>query len=159
MTPLTKAANLEERARALVEDVLAEGPHFVVDFSVRGSAGSLAVDVFVDSDTALGADVLAGISHEVGYALDTEDVIPGRYMLNVSSPGVDKPLRLPRQYRKNIGRALRVHFQREDEGGFTEILGTLVAADTESIRVSLSDTESRCINYADILWAKVQLPW
>jgi len=148
---------LKDRVAALVDDILADGPCFLVEVAVRGSAGSHAVDIFVESDDVLDAHRLGQISREVGYALDTDDVIPGRYMLNVSSPGAKRPLRLPRQYRKMVGRDLRVHYRKED-GNYTEVTGRLAAASSEQITLSVQ-AETLGIRYNDILWAKVQLPW
>ena len=161
MTKTAKTAQPEvlDRVRGLVEEVLAGTPHFIVEFDVRGARGSQAVDVFLDSDDALGVGTLAQISREIGFLLDTEAALPGRYRLNVSSPGVDRPLKLPRQYRKNVGRRLRVHYRKPGGEGYTETLGDLVEADDEAVEVVLSGAERRRIPYDDILWAKVQLPW
>ncbi len=155
----TVAPEVDARVKALVEEVLAGSPHFLVELEVRGAPGSQAVDVFIDSDEGLGVDTLARISREVAFLFDAEDVIAGRYRLNVSSPGVDRPLKLPRQYKKNVGRALRVHYRKPDGDGYTEVLGDLVEADDEAIEVVVKGGQRRRILYADILWAKVQLPW
>ena len=161
MTKTTKTAPPDAyvRAQGLVEEVLADTPHFLVAFEVRGAPGSQAVDVFIDSDDALGADTLAQISREIAFLFDTEDVIAGRYRLNVSSPGVDRPLKLPRQYKKNVVRMLRVHYHKPSGDGYTEVLGKLAAADDEGIDVAAAGGQRRRIHYGDILWAKVQLPW
>ncbi len=161
MTKTTKtvAPDVDARVKALVEEVLAGSPHFLVELEVRGAPGSQAVDVFIDSDEGIGVDTLAQISREVAFLIDAEDVIAGRYRLNVSSPGVDRPLKLPRQYKKNVGRALRVHYQKPDGDGYTEVLGDLVEADDEAVEVVVKGSRRRRIRYADILWAKVQLPW
>ena len=158
-TAKTTEPVLLDRIRGLVEEVLAGTPHFIVECQVRGAPGSQAVDVFLDSDEALGVDTLAQISRDIGFLFDTEEVLPGRYRLNVSSPGVDRPLKLPRQYRKNVGRKLRVHHRKPEGDGNTETLGDLVDADDEAVEMALSDAERRRIPYDDILWAKVQLPW
>ena len=160
MTMTTKTALPAPFARAqgLVEEVLAGSPHFLVAFEVRGAPGSQAVDVFIDSDDALGVDTLAQISREVAFLFETENVIAGRYQLNVSSPGVDRSLKLPRQYKKNVGRMLRVHYQKPEGDGYTEVLGKLAAADDEGVDIAATG-ERRRIRYTNILWAKVQLPW
>ncbi len=148
-----------ERAWQLVEEVLADSPDYLVDCTVRGAAGSRAVDVFVDSDNTIGVDRLADISREVAFLLEANEVIRGPYRLNVSSPGVDRPLTLPRQYRTNIGRSLRVHFRRTDDSGYTEITGVLTGADEDGIVVTQEKKRPVRITYSQILWAKVQLPW
>ena len=148
---------LQDHVAALVEGILRDGPCFAVEIAVRGKVGSQAVDVFVESDAALDAYALGQISREVGYVLDTDEVMPGPYTLNVSSPGADRPLRLPRQYRKMIGRRLRVHY-RQASGTCTEVVGALEYADAERIAVAARN-EPVTISYDNILWAKVQLPW
>lgn len=148
-----------ERARELVEEVLVGSPDYLVDCTIRGAAGSRAVDVFVDSDNTIGVDRLADISREVAFLLESNGVVRGPYRLNVSSPGVDRPLQLPRQYRTNIGRSLRVHFRRVDDSGYTEIAGILTSADEDGIVVAQEKKTPVRIAYSHILWAKVQLPW
>ena len=148
---------LQDRVAALTAGVLEGGPCFAVDVVVRGRKGAHVIDVFVESDTVLDAHVLAGISRELGYVLDVTDAVPGSYTLNVSSPGADRPLRIPRQYRKMVGRSLRVHY-RLPKSRYTEVVGTLEAADTDGITIAAQDGP-RSIGYGEVLWAKVKLPW
>ena len=149
----------EARIRELLEEVISGSSVFVVDVEVRGSRGSSVVNVFVDSDEGVGVDDLARISRELEFLLDSEDVIPGRYSLNVSSPGLDRPISMPRQYKKNIGRMLRVHYRKEDDSGNAEALGKLLEADVSLIVLEVSDADVRRIPFDRIIWAKVQLPW
>ena len=148
---------LEERVCTLVENMLKGGPVFLVEFSVRGTQGSHVIDIFVESDDALGVNQLAELNREIGFILDTEDIMSGRYTLNVSTPGVKRSLRLPRQYRKHLGRKLRVHYRKENDG-FTETCGELVAVKESYIQIQ-NGTKSAEIPHNDIQWAKVQLPW
>lgn len=147
------------RVRELTEEVIGNASVFVVDAQVRGTRGSHVVEIFVDSDEGLDVDELARISREVEFLLDMEDLIPGKYSLNVSSPGLDKPLALPRQYKKNVGRPLRVHYKKQDGSGNTEAEGKLIAAGDEIIKIEVSDEDVLQIPFDDIIWAKVQLPW
>ncbi len=150
-------STLQERVASLVDDLLGEGPCFAVDVVVRGSQGSHAVDVFIESDDALTVFALGRVSRELGYVMDVHDVMPGPYRLNVSSPGANRPLKVPRQYRKMVGRDLRVHFRRPD-GRNTEVVGRLEMADAERIHIR-GPKGSQSISYQEILWAKVALPW
>lgn len=154
-----ETADLTVQVRELVEEAIEGTNLFVVDVEVRGTRGSRVVEIYVDSDDELGVGQLADVSREVEFLLDMKDLIPGRYKLNVSSPGLDKPLRLPRQYRKNVGRPLRVHYQKADGSGATESEGTLKAADEEAIELEVASGDVRRIRLEDIVWAKVRLPW
>lgn len=148
---------LEERVQALVEGVLEGGPIFLVEFSVRGSKGSHAVNVFVESDEDLGVNQLVELSREIGFVLDVKDIMPGRYTLNVSTPDATRTLRLLRQYRKHIGRNLRVHY-RKQEDAFTEVCGELLSVQESSIQIQNGKGAVKIL-HEDIRWAKVQLPW
>lgn len=148
---------LEERVCTLVENMLKGGPIFLVEFSVRGTQGSHVIDIFVESDDTLGVNQLAELNREIGFILDTEEIMPGRYTLNVSTPGAKRRLRLPRQYRKHLGRKLRVHYRKENDA-FTETCGELVAVEESHIQIQ-NGTQSAEIPHGDIQWAKVQLPW
>lgn len=150
---------IARRVRELVEEVIGGSPVFLIDVQVRGNRGSRVVEIFVDSDEDLDVDELARISREVEFLLDLEDLITGKYSLNVSTPGLDKPLLLPRQYTKNIGRSLRVHYRKPDGTGNTEVEGELRAVSDDAIDMEASKDETVRIRLSDIIWAKVQLPW
>ncbi len=152
------ARQIADRVRAFTEEVIAGTPYFIVDVEVRGHKGTRVVEIFVDSDTDLSHDQLATISNEVGFLLDVEDVIDGSYTLEVSSPGIKRPLTMPRQFKKNVGRVLRVKY--ESEGGTTEnTTGELLAADDEAITIEAAPDEPVRIPYDAIERAKLELPW
>lgn len=72
-----------------------------------------SVQVVVDADGGVGLDAIAEVSREVSTALDAAEesgaaVVPGEYVLEVSSPGVDRPLTEPRHWRRNVGRLVSV---------------------------------------------------
>ncbi len=146
------------QVRAFTEEVIAGTPYFIVDVEVRGHKGTRVVEIFVESDAELNHDDLARISNEVGFLLEVEDVIDGGYTLEVSSPGIKRPLTMPRQFKKNEGRELRVKYECED-GGAENTLGTLCTADDETITLELASGETQRIPYDAIERAKLELPW
>lgn len=149
---------ITERVRSITEDVITGTPYFIVDIEVRGHKGTRVVEIFIESDTDLSHDDLARISSEVGFMLDVEEVIDGGYTLEVSSPGIKRPLTLPRQYKKNVGRGVRVKYESED-GGTENIVGTLRDADDERIELELPSGEIKRIPLASIERTKLELPW
>ncbi len=150
---------LEEKIRQIAEQVIGQGPLYVVDVNVRGNKGSRGVTVYIDGDEGVDVEHLARISREVGFILDTEEIVAGKYTLSVSSPGVDRPLTLPRQYRKNIGRTLEVVWRRNPEEGSTTLQGELLDANEESIRIGLPKNEPVVVPFPEIEKAVVKLPW
>jgi ribosome maturation factor RimP len=86
------------------------------------------VEVFIDSDSGISFKTCQRISRYLEQYFDEEQWLGEKYILDVSSPGVDRPLKLTRQYIKNVGRNLEVTDQ---EGARQK--GTLVAADEDKI--------------------------
>lgn len=142
-----------DRVRKIVETVVPLDEVYIVDIVVRGRQGSRVVEVYLDSDDGVGLDQLASYSREVGFLLEAEDVIKGHYRLNVSSPGADRPMTLPRQMRKHVGRTLAV---KQGEGDSVE--GVLKAADEEGIVLKKGKQEVR-LAFDTIQEARVVLPW
>ena len=98
--------NIEKRVRELVEEKISDKPNlFIVDVKMH-SNGKLVI--LVDGEKGIGIADCAQISRHVGFHLEEENVLEDAYNLEVSSPGIDAPLVLPRQYVKNIGRQLAI---------------------------------------------------
>lgn len=147
---------LRGRIRALADEIAEGLDLYVVDVEVRGQKGSRVIEVFADADEGAGLDDLAKLSRELEFLLDTEDLVKGRYTLNVSSPGADRPLRLPRQYRQHLGRPLKVTTEAPD--GPNARTGTLAAVYDDAFELDV-DGQTERIAYADVTDARVQLPW
>lgn len=114
--------DLTAQIRALAESLLKDESHFIVDVvaSFKGNPGKLLVTV--DGDKGIGIDDCAELSRELSKALDETNLIDGAFMLEVSTPGLDQPLKSKRQYVKNIGRNVRVRqADKMEEGKLTAV--------------------------------------
>ncbi len=100
--------NVKEKIVELLSTLLEDDKFFIVEVQVSPSKVRQKVTVLIDSDPGISIDECAEISRELGEMLEAQEVLPNAYTLEVSSPGVDYPLAMPRQFRKNIGRTLRV---------------------------------------------------
>jgi ribosome maturation factor RimP len=96
----------KQKIEELLQPLLENDKFFVVDIKVSLSRVNSKVTVLIDSDEGIGIDECTDISRKLGKELD--EVMPDKYTLEVSSPGVDFPLKSERMYRKNIGRNLKV---------------------------------------------------
>ena len=92
-----------------LEPIVDEFPElFLVDLTVTGVSEKQLVLVLIDSELGLPIDMCSLISRKFLSKIEEKDLIKGTFNLEVSSPGIDKPISLPRQYKKNIGRKLEV---------------------------------------------------
>jgi ribosome maturation factor RimP len=148
---------IADRVRALTEEVIAGTSYFLVDVEVRGHKGTRVVEVYIDSAEEFGHDDIAVVSKELGFLLDVEDVLDGSYKLEVSSPGIKRPLKLPQQYQKNVGRTLRVRY--ESEGNEEIVVGDLTDANDTEVELELPSGKRLQLSYNTITQARIELPW
>ncbi len=120
--------DLVKAIQDLAGPIIEQHGAFLVECVVRGERGGRVVEVDIDSDSGITTEVCASISRDLSARLDAADLIPGRYRLEVSSPGLDRPLKLFRQYPKNVGRTLTVRYS---ESGETKTLTGLLKSVTE----------------------------
>jgi len=100
--------DIEKRVRELAEEKITEiGRPDLFLVSVKMLPNGKLI-ILVDGDNGVGIADCAQISRYVGFRLEEENAIEDAYNLEVSSPGLDAPLALPRQYVKNIGRTLAI---------------------------------------------------
>jgi ribosome maturation factor RimP len=121
-----------------------------VDLSKAGKRSVLRVAV--DKDGGVGMDDIAAATSEVSRLLDDSDVMGNSsYTLEVSSPGVDRPLTLPRHWRRNVGRLVKVSLV--DEG---ELTGRITSADEGGADLDV-DGSPRRLGFAEVAKAKIQI--
>ncbi|MFT5144240.1 MAG: ribosome maturation factor RimP, partial [Thalassolituus oleivorans] len=87
----TMALATEDRIRNIVDTVVPGDEVYIVDIEIKGSAGTRLVEVFLDSDNGVKVGELARISREVGFLMESEEIMSGPYRLDVSSPGAERP--------------------------------------------------------------------
>jgi len=97
---------VEKRVAALVEEKIADRPElFLVEVKMLPNNKLI---IHVDGDQGISIQDCVAISRHVGFHLEEENAIEQAYNLEVSSPGVGEPLKLIRQYNKNVGRTVSI---------------------------------------------------
>jgi ribosome maturation factor RimP len=148
---------IKEKVQVHLPPILDRYGAFLVEVAVRNERGGKLIQVYADTDAGITIKECAQISRELGQSLDREGVIPGSYRLEVSSPGIDKPLRLLRQFRKNIGRRFKVvHEVAEGKG---TIVGKLEAVADDKLTFETEDGEFVTLDFSRIIETKEELPW
>ena len=88
----------------------------LVDLEVKREPKGHRLRLFVDKEGGIGLDDLQSVSEEVSAILDAEDPVPTSYTLEVSSPGLDRPLKTEADYRRFLGRLARLSSYEPVEG-------------------------------------------
>ena len=126
---------------------------FVVDVEIKHTT-PMELWIYLDKEKEdLSIDVCSKISRELGFLLEAYDVELGRYRLNVSSPGLSRPLSDIRQYPKNVGRTCRVRYRKDNEE-VDKVKGQLKEVDSADIQLIIEDV-TIVIPFAHIIEAKI----
>jgi ribosome maturation factor RimP len=145
------------RVRELVAPIASDLGLDLYDVEQRGATLRVTLDTPAGSPGGVTLDDLALASRLVSRELDHHDPVPGRYTLEVTSPGVERPLRTPDHFRREVGKvvAIRLSDVGHDE---RRITGTLVAADDATVTVMVGADE-RTVRYDQIDRAKTVFEW
>lgn len=123
---------IKEHVATLAREFLQDQPElFLVEVVVSGSARRQKVVVLIDGDQGITIDQCAQLSRKISAALEGKELFTGAWFLEVSSPGIDFPLKYQRQYPKHIGRRLKVT---KTDG--EQLIGPLLEVSPEGIRVN-----------------------
>jgi ribosome maturation factor RimP len=142
---------LEDEIKKLAEAKLINPSQFIVDVVVSARKGPKKVLVLVDGDNGVTIDDCAEISRELSQSLDELRDLEDSYLLEVSTPGVDFPLKFQRQYTKNIGRKLRVKMVESTvEGKLEAVTGDTITLLVEEGTGKKKTTKSIDINFSQI---------
>src|SRR5688572_24271382 len=143
------------RLREVIEPVVTAAGYDLDGMSLSRAGRRHLVRLTVDRDGGINLDAVADVSRLVSAALDEveaggEELFAGEYELQVSSPGVDRPLTLPRHWRRNVGRLVQVR------AGDRQLTGRVIAADADGVVLAADGAEHR-VAYDDLGAGKVQL--
>jgi ribosome maturation factor RimP len=159
MSPAARAKLDGARLREQLEPVVAALGYDLEDVTARKAGSRLSLQVVVDGDGGISLDDIAEVSQAVSAALDESDAMgEAPYDLEVSSPGVGRPLTLPRHWRRAAGRLVQVPLT---AGG--ELTGRIVEVDEEGVVLELPGRKpgtsggERRLAFAELGRGKVQV--
>jgi len=128
---------------AEAEELLSGSGYEVVDVECVGGSNGLVVRVLVDKEGGVSVSDCSGVSRALGDHFEAKQTFAGRYMLEVSSPGVDRPVRKPEDFARFGGEKIKVStFEKID--GRNRHQGVLVGFDTERDAVLVEIDGATC---------------
>lgn len=116
------------------------------------------VKVVIDQPEGLESGVLVEVTKAISRMIDAEDPIPGTFTLEVTSPGIERPLKKPPHFQRAVGSDVAIKTN-PDVDGERRIEGVLVAADEFGITVEIPDHPTRTLKYGEIKTARTVFDW
>ena len=145
---MASADALPVRLERLLTPVVSEAGLDLESVEVTPAGRRRVLRVVVDRDGGIDLDGVAEVSHVVSEALDTSDVMGGQpYVLEVTSPGTDRPLTEPRHWRRAVGRLVRVELT---DG--TSRTARVLGADEDA-----ADLEGGPVRYSEVRRARIEV--
>ena len=142
-----------ENIREIAQQIAEQNNVFLIDLVIRGSENSRVIEVFIDSENNISAEECAHISRQISKLIDESELL-SNYRLDVSSPGVDRPLIYLKQFPKHINRLFEVEFKTANLTPST-FKGKLISV--ENGILSFNTGKGIKIKFEDIIKAKVLL--
>jgi ribosome maturation factor RimP len=139
----------------LVQPVVEAAGLELVEVDFHGGRGGV-LRVTVDREGGVDLDAIAEVSERISRRLDVEGFDPGPYTLEVSSPGVERPLRRPEEFGRRVGDAVRVTTGADADR--RTFIGTLVEAGAETVTVA-TDSGVETLRYDEIDAARTVFEW
>ncbi len=136
-----------------LEPTAAQNGIEIVTIEVIGSKKAPVIRIYIDAEGGVSFQELSGAQEWIGAMLDRIDPFPGAYTLEVSSPGIDRPLRTPEHFQRFCGEEAHVRTVRPLEGT-SSFKGTLASADGDSVVIE-TESGTRTIPFSEIKRANV----
>ncbi|MBI4665335.1 MAG: ribosome maturation factor RimP [Nitrospinae bacterium] len=146
-----------EKIRSIAQPVAESFGVELWDLEFTGGHGSRVLRIYIDKPGGVTVQDCADVSRQVGFALDAEDFIQERYVLEVSSPGLTRQLKKPLDFQRSLGK-LAVFKLRKPVDGENRILAVIDLADDTSVTVTVKEGgQTVRLDYADIARANLEL--
>ena len=146
----------ESKIKEYIADICHTQNVYLIDVDVSGGGKSRQVKITVDTEKGITLDECQQISREIGDIFFRKDIYPDGYNLEVTSPGIDKPLQHDFEYTRNIGRDLTVNYMEEDKE--KQITGELKQFSGGELHLMVGK-ESFKIPLSQVRHAKIKLKW
>ena len=129
---------LEQKLTGMLEPVIESMGYELVAVEIAGSGKGTILRVYIDSEDGITVDDCADVSYQVSGVLDVEDPLHGKYTLEVSSPGLERPLVKPEHFRQFIGARVRVR-STEPVLGRRKFKGVLDSFDGDNLVIAVDN--------------------
>ena len=136
-----------------IAEIVERKGFFPIEIIVRGTPSKRVIEVFIDGEKDISAEDCADVSREISSEFENIPAVGNDYRLDVSSPGVDKPLKFLKQYPKHINRNFEVSYKLKDDT--KKFSGKLIKVDDQDLTFLTRENSEVKINFNNIKKARV----
>jgi ribosome maturation factor RimP len=147
-----------QRVRSIVEPIASDLDLDLYDVEQRGGTMRVTLDTHPGSPAGIDLEQLALATRLISREFDHQDPIPGHYTLEVTSPGLERPLRTPAHFRREIGKRISVRLADVDADR-RRLEGVLVAADDTTATIRTDDDQDRVVRIGSVDRARTVFVW
>ncbi len=150
----------EQRVTQIAEGILSSLGMELVEIEYKREGRAQVLRLYIDKPGGLSLDDCGDVSRELSAVLDVEDVVPDRYLLEVSSPGLNRPLTKEADYRRYVGRLVKIKTRiptPDDKGNMRKtFLGELLGYDDGIVRMKLNEGQTASLPLTEIAKANLE---
>ncbi len=155
---MSKREEYEKRTERNLQPILEQGNYELVDVEFVKEAGNWYLRVYADKEGGITVDDCEIISRALSDILDEQDYIEESYILEVSSPGLGRPLKKEKDFVRSMGQEVEVHlYKAQNKQKVFE--GILEAFDQDSVTISLEDGTQMQFARSDISLIRLAFDW
>lgn len=132
--------DMKKKIQELADSIAGQFAVDIVDVELSGSSRKPLIRIFIDKENGVTLDDCGKFSRALSALLDVEDPIPTAYVLEVSSPGLDRPLKVMRDFERSIGKLVRIVARTKIDEQYV-FTGRLTRVEGEHIILSFDDKE------------------
>ena len=150
--------DVDSQLWTIAQEVVSDLGFELVDIELTGNRSQQIIQVYIEKSGGVLISDCVTVSRELGERLDEKDVIENSYRLEISSPGIERPLRKIQDFERYVGHRVRIRLKGRRKGK-RKIAGKLVEVDENIVCVLLRNEEKASFPLADIVKANLDVDW
>jgi len=148
---------IQEKIAVLAESIAEQHGVRIYDVEIVGNARNPFVRVYLDKEEGVSLDECAKFSRSLSALIDVEDPIPTAFVLEVSSPGLDRQLKKLKHYEQSVGKQAKVVVKNKSADGQNVFVGRIMDVQGNLITLLIGDGQHLCIPFDTISRARLEI--
>ena len=148
---------IQTEIAALAESIAEQHGVLIYDVEIVGNARNPFVRVYVDKEQGVSLDECAKFSRSLSALVDVEDPIPTAFVLEVSSPGIDRQLKKLKHYEQSVGKLAKVVLKNKSADGQNVLVGRIMDVQDDLITLITGDEQNLLIPFDTISRARLEI--